>query len=410
MLTDQDVLWRTARPRLVRLAQLRGVPPDAIEDVVQETLLEALKHLHRLYAPDGFYAWIDEICRNICRRYARKRQLELVRSIPLTLGSYVNDDEYERDSPMIDIADQQGLDLSEALDQQDLETLLDRALGHLPPHAREVIELCYLAELPQREVAGRLGLTLSALEARLYRARTQLRQVLNGPLRYDAESFGLLLMPDVTANAHETRIWCTICGRHHLWGKVVTQSDGTTNVYLDCPRCAIQHGLHGVHDMEIVSLPVVRSFKPAWKRIMQRLSDYFMHGLEQGWLPCLKCSTPAPLRVLNIDQDGAFHLLRHLRRSPYRFWIEWRCPNCRSSKGSENVWLTVDDLVYWSDPQLQQFMAEHPRHINEPEQLMEYNGRAAIRLQMTDVPTAKSISAIVDHQNLRILDIRSAPL
>src|SRR5690242_16710544 len=57
-----------ARPRLQRLAQLRNVPADSVEDVVQETLLEAWKHLDRLYAPEGFHLWLDEICRNICRR------------------------------------------------------------------------------------------------------------------------------------------------------------------------------------------------------------------------------------------------------------------------------------------------------------------------------------------------------
>src|SRR5712692_8655167 len=63
----------TARPRLHRLAQLRGVSPDAIEDVVQETLLEAWKHQDRLHTPEGVHAWLDEICRNICRRHAHKQ-------------------------------------------------------------------------------------------------------------------------------------------------------------------------------------------------------------------------------------------------------------------------------------------------------------------------------------------------
>src|SRR5258707_8142397 len=66
----------TARPRLHRLAQLRGVSPDAIEDVIQETLLEAWKHQDRLHAPEGVYAWLDEICRKMCRRYARKQFMD----------------------------------------------------------------------------------------------------------------------------------------------------------------------------------------------------------------------------------------------------------------------------------------------------------------------------------------------
>ena len=64
-----------------------------------------------------------------------------------------------------------------------MAVLLDHALGSLSSSARELVELCYLVELPQREVAARLDLSLSALEARLHRARQHLRQVLNGPLR-----------------------------------------------------------------------------------------------------------------------------------------------------------------------------------------------------------------------------------
>ncbi|HZR39337.1 MAG TPA: sigma factor, partial [Ktedonobacteraceae bacterium] len=59
----------SARPRLLRLATVRGVAPDAIDDVVQETLLEAWQYLDRLRSPEHFDAWLDGICRNICRRW-----------------------------------------------------------------------------------------------------------------------------------------------------------------------------------------------------------------------------------------------------------------------------------------------------------------------------------------------------
>src|SRR5260370_28482476 len=60
-----------ARPRLMRLARSHGLSPDTAEDVVQETLLEAWRHLDRLYEPDAFDAWLRGICRNVCRRHAR---------------------------------------------------------------------------------------------------------------------------------------------------------------------------------------------------------------------------------------------------------------------------------------------------------------------------------------------------
>src|SRR5215813_11446175 len=77
LLTDKEGVLQTIRPRIFRLAQLRGVPPDAIEDVVQETLLEAWRHLDRLQSLQGFQPWIEEICRNVYRRYARRQWSDL---------------------------------------------------------------------------------------------------------------------------------------------------------------------------------------------------------------------------------------------------------------------------------------------------------------------------------------------
>ncbi len=85
------------------------------------------------------------------------------------------------------------LDPLEAPDRQDMALLVDRAVGSLSGSAREVVELCYLLEVPQREAAARLGFSVSALEARLHRGRHQLRQALNGSLRAEAEVLGLAL-------------------------------------------------------------------------------------------------------------------------------------------------------------------------------------------------------------------------
>ena len=57
--------------------------------------------------------------------------------------------------------------------------------------------MCYLTELPQREVALRLGVTINVLEARLHRARRQLRLVLSSDLRTDAQAFGLAIDDDI---------------------------------------------------------------------------------------------------------------------------------------------------------------------------------------------------------------------
>lgn len=51
LIADIEQVLTGARPRLLRLAGRQGVAPDDADDVVQETLVEAWKHLERLRAP-----------------------------------------------------------------------------------------------------------------------------------------------------------------------------------------------------------------------------------------------------------------------------------------------------------------------------------------------------------------------
>ncbi|MGH2481857.1 MAG: RNA polymerase sigma factor, partial [Ktedonobacteraceae bacterium] len=257
-LNEHEAQFTAARPRLLRIARLRGVPPDAVEDVVQETLLEAWKHLDRLHEPAGFQRWLDEICRNICRRHARKYATDAQRSTLLPGATLDNDDEGdEAASPLNNLPDTQLPDPVEALSRQDLTTLLDRALGSLSDNAREAVELHYLLELPQREIAARLGLSLSALEARLHRARQHLRQVLNGPLRDETQAFGLLLDPQNTQGWQETRLWCMLCGQHRLSGLFLAQPDGSVNLHMQCPACEQRYGLSDLHSSNVHSKGLV---------------------------------------------------------------------------------------------------------------------------------------------------------
>src|SRR5260370_28550008 len=189
---DLEQALSAARPRLLRLARRRGVTPDAADDVVQETLIEAWRHLNHLCSPERFDAWLDGICRNVVLRWARTQGVMVHWEASLSNSLVEGQNELEESSEL-DIPDPMALDPMEELSRQDLAALLDRGLGYLSPGTRALVELHYLAELPQDETAARIGVTPSALKARLHRARRQLRQVLGSELRADAERFGLTL-------------------------------------------------------------------------------------------------------------------------------------------------------------------------------------------------------------------------
>ncbi len=272
--------------------------------------------------------------------------------------------------------------------------LLDHALGALSSSAREMVELCYLVELPQREVAARLDLSLSALEARLHRARQHLRQVLNGPLRTDAEALGLALDQEYAGGWRETRLWCTLCGRQRLVGVFLPQPGGSANLHMQCPACEERYGLidtqsNNVHSKGLVRLDGVQSFRPAWKRTMQTMSRLLQGTLRPGAHVCPYCRVPARVRLIEKTQvivnNEAVILPPGLVRHPAQFWLWWDCPRCGHGPDAGGEFFAASDLVYWSHAQTQQFMQEHPRWISEPELLVEYAGQPAIRFQMADV-------------------------
>lgn len=141
----------------------------------------------------------------------------------------------------------------EELSRQDVLTLLDRALGTLPQGARQLVEMCYLRELPHAEVAERLRITSGTLDTRLHRARRQLRQIFSGPLREEAQGFGLALDETLAEGWQQTRLWCPRCLRQHLQGCFMhaDAADGP-NLHLRCPDCSRRYGQDTVHSMGLV--------------------------------------------------------------------------------------------------------------------------------------------------------------
>ncbi|GAC1346693.1 MAG: hypothetical protein NVSMB27_10730 [Ktedonobacteraceae bacterium] len=401
LLTDQNGLLTATRLRLARIAQARGVDTNAIDDIVQETLLEAWSHLGRLSAPAGFQAWIDEICRNVCRRYARKRQAHMLRHVPLPRSYQGNEFTLDEDdaSPLTNILDPSVPDPLEELSRHELEQLLDRALALLPQKTRQVIEMCHLLELPHSEVAGQLGISVGTLYTRLHRARRHLRQVLNGPLHHEAASFELVPEQDNNEGWFETRLWCSCCGRNRLQGSFIeTKPGGTVNLHVRCPSCSQHFGLDTVHSMGLVSLGRLRSFRPAWKRTLQGLSELVLHALRDGNQPCPWCGNLTSIQVADADMEEDTPPM-----GPFRFWIRWSCACCGGYAFSPGDLPSVDQIVFWSHPQARQFMVQHPHWLSTPGTSLEYAGQPALSFQIIDKGSAASMTVLVHRHTLRIL-------
>ena len=390
---DLEQVLSAARPRLLRLAHTRGVALDAVDDVVQETLIEAWRHLDHLRSPERFNAWLDGICRNVSLRWARTQSVMVRREASLSTLLVEEQDGLEK-LPGADIPDPLALDPAEELSRQDLDVLLDHALGYLPQNTRKMLELYYLAGLPQGEAAERLRLTTSAFKARLHRARRQLRQVLGSELRARAEQFGLALDQESAAGCRETRIWCWSCGRHRMQAIFEPLPNGRIDFRLHCPGCT-PSSIGLVNSGGYPSLDGIRTVRPALKRVMLAIRD-FAAGLSSDRQVCPICGTPGQIRVMNMEEFAAVCPFQVCPSQP-GFVVVLSCSGCGAFVN------TSVNGCFWLHPAVQSFMAQHPRAIFEPEMLIEHAGQAVMHIRLVDITSTARLTLLAHPQTLQVL-------
>ena len=154
-------------PRLFRFALARLRDEDAAEDVVQATLVQAVRKLHTWRGEAALFTWLCTICRREAGAYAERT----ARRLHVPLG----DDDPDVRAALESLA--AGVDGPEAaLVRGDIGRLVQLALDHLPPRYSHVLEWKYLEDLSMQEIAARLETTPKAVESLLTRARDAFRE------------------------------------------------------------------------------------------------------------------------------------------------------------------------------------------------------------------------------------------
>jgi len=149
---------------------LLGNFPDA-EDIAQEVFLEAYLSLSRLQNPDKFSAWLRQMTYYRCVDLLRRRK------------DFVSlDEEIEEDEDEIILLGEQLCNLNptplENCEVLETKEQIQLALSQLSENNRLAINLYYFSGKSYKEIADFLGVPVSTIEGRLYRAKKQLREVL----------------------------------------------------------------------------------------------------------------------------------------------------------------------------------------------------------------------------------------
>ena len=171
---DDDKAFERLYERHVRdvyryAAAMLGAAADA-EDVTQTTFLNAYRAYKQGTRPEKPQSWLMAIAHNVCRQRFRQAQR---RPHEVAYDEGVGDGELPEDVAAPSAED------------------IRRALSQLPPNQRAAIVMRELEGGSYAEIADVLGISVSALETLLFRARRTLREQLEEQLSCSEAAFAI---------------------------------------------------------------------------------------------------------------------------------------------------------------------------------------------------------------------------
>lgn len=160
----------TYAARLAAFAARRSsLDAAALEDVVQVTMINAMRGLTSFRGGSALFTWLCQICRNHLADVARKAQRQ-----PKTQSL----DELTAEKPRDNVVEL--TDFRDPLDEcadDSARSAVRRAINSLPANYSRILEMRFGDELTVPEIARVLGLSESAAESRLVRARQAFREI-----------------------------------------------------------------------------------------------------------------------------------------------------------------------------------------------------------------------------------------
>jgi RNA polymerase sigma-70 factor (ECF subfamily) len=139
--------------------------PELVEDLVQETFLEAFQALKAGRAPGNFSSWLFGIAHHRCGKWLRRKRPALFDpSAAPDLASAPSDQEL----------------LEELEEQRKQMTELERHLQGLPPETRRLLELKHRDGKTCEEIAAETARPVGTVKSLLARTYKALRDAMGG--------------------------------------------------------------------------------------------------------------------------------------------------------------------------------------------------------------------------------------
>ncbi len=148
-----DAIWSAFRDRLRGFIAKRVREDADIDDILQDAFAKIHAGLGELKEDAKLEAWLFQVTRRaIVDHYRKRRAVELPEEVA------------EKSAPD---------DLT-----AEVASWLDPMMSLLPQEDREILRLTDMEGLPQKDLASRLGLSLTGAKSRVQRARARLKETL----------------------------------------------------------------------------------------------------------------------------------------------------------------------------------------------------------------------------------------
>jgi RNA polymerase sigma-70 factor (ECF subfamily) len=167
--------FSTVSRQAIRLASNR----EEAEEVVQEVFLTVYEKAHTFRGASAFSTWLYRVTANAALTRLRRRKRGEEQSLDDFLPSF-REDGHHLVRPVVDWSNE----LEEHVASEERHRLIQQALDQLAPMDKAVVVSSDLEGLSDREIAAALGLSVSAVKARLHRSRLFLRGKLAAALGY----------------------------------------------------------------------------------------------------------------------------------------------------------------------------------------------------------------------------------
>ena len=180
--------------KLFRIAQSVTHNREDSQDAVQEAFLKAFQHLAEFQEASQFSTWLIRITLNQSLMKLRKRN---------TAKEFFLDDDLREDGELLprDVADW-APNAEQLYWASELREILTSALEELSPISRTVFVLRDVEGLSIEETGMVMNLSSSAVKARLWRVRLQLRERLNKYFNKQAHSARAQAVPLNSRTGH----------------------------------------------------------------------------------------------------------------------------------------------------------------------------------------------------------------